>query len=688
LLETIVVKSEPLSVKTLIDRKVYSVTSDIQSSFGALSDILVNIPSVSVDADGNVSLRGDTNVLILVDGKPSAQFSGASAAENLQSFPAKDIERIEILTTPPPEFQAQGTAGIINVITRKRTAVGLTGSVQGSFGNGGRTVDGGNASYQSGPLTLTATAAYRHDFRDLVYQSDVIAPSPITGEVLDSKSSITEVLRRSVPTASLSATYEPNDRQSFTASATWHQRSSDRYFAQSEEASTAFDTLVSSSQANKARHDVATENDDSFRFTQKLSRPGEMLELAVSRWTQQFHEHYDYTDDPLFPPSEAVADDVSINQKYESTDIQADYTLPLSKTSILKMGCYFDQDDFHFGSLGNDVEMATGEQFPDPGNADDFKYRLQIYALYASYQATRGSWAWQSGLRAELTRNDTKLLNEDAAFTGSYLKIFPNLHVDYVLSDKSTLSLGASSRVTRPDADNLNPYIDREFTPNLHTGNPSLAPGYTQSYELGYVFEASKLTYSLTVYDRRNQDSRTSVSQYLGDGLTLSTPVNLPNNDASGLEMTANGSVGAKLTYSVSGDLVHSQIDANGLGIPGLRSTTGFNAKARLDYRLTIADSGELAATRTDRILTPQGYVGAINIVNVGYKHQFLSNLTAVATVSDMFNGQRYRQYWSSPGFTEYYLRETRGRIAYLGLVYSFGVKKDKKPKFDFEKPS
>ena len=163
-MEAVVVTARKLEVETLIDRKVYTVTADVQSTFGTLSDILNVIPSIDVDPDGIVSLRGDTNVLILIDGKPSAQFSGSAAGDNLQSIPAKDIERIEVLTTPPAQFKADGAAGVINIITRKNHPEGESGSIQASHGSGGRSVFGVDGSYKSGPLAVSAAAGYRQDY--------------------------------------------------------------------------------------------------------------------------------------------------------------------------------------------------------------------------------------------------------------------------------------------------------------------------------------------------------------------------------------------------------------------------------------------------------------------------------------------------------------------------------------------
>src|SRR3984957_18899041 len=209
-LEAIVVKSEKLSVETLIDRKVYSVTSDVQSSFGSLSDILSIIPSVDVDPTGIVSLRGDTKVLILIDGKPSSQFAGASAGDNLQSIPAKDIERIEVLTTPPAQFKADGVAGVINIITSKESPACASGSLQSSDGSVGRYVLGADGRYSSGPLAASLSAGYRRDHRERRVPSSVIAPDPASGLLIESRNSINERIRREVPTVKLSADYAFN----------------------------------------------------------------------------------------------------------------------------------------------------------------------------------------------------------------------------------------------------------------------------------------------------------------------------------------------------------------------------------------------------------------------------------------------------------------------------------------------
>jgi outer membrane receptor for ferrienterochelin and colicin len=684
-LEAIVVSSEKLPVETLIDRKVYSVTADVQSTFGTLSDILNVIPSVDVDPDGIVSLRGDRNVLILIDGKPSTQFSGASAGDNLQSIPAKDIERIEILTTAPAQFKADGAAGVINIITRKKRTPGAVGSLQSSFGSGGRYVLGADGSYSSGPLTLSATAGYRQDYRQRHVQSDVRAPDPITGLPADSRTLINERIRREVPTVGFSAQYALSDSQSITASMKWADRGGLRTYTQLNDSSTA-GVAASSARRLSSGHDPETDYDEKLAFAQKLSRPGETLDFSLHRSTSSQHEHYDYSNDSFIPAAPTSFNNLAFQEDHATNEFGADYALPVSKTRSLKLGFSFEEDDYAFANVGANVDPVTGVQVIDPTLTNDFRFRQQINALYASYQASIGAWTWLGGMRAELTHTDAQQLTDGISTTSNYFEIYPSLHVDRALSDDSTLSFGAGRRVTRPDPSYLNPYVDHEYTPNLAAGNPNLEPQYTQSYEVGYGFEGHGLNHALTGYYRLNRDSVTDLTEYLGNGFSLTTKTNLPKNDSAGLEFTSTGHIIPQLLYSVSGNLFHNQIDTTALGIPGLRSTTGLNAKIKLDYRPTADDSAQITTTRTDKRLTPQGYISAINIVNLGYRHQLRPELTALVTVSDLFNGQRYQRFSSSPAFTQEYERTVRGRVLYVGVVYSLGItKKDNAPSFEYD---
>jgi outer membrane receptor protein involved in Fe transport len=681
---SVVVTAKELPVQTLIDRKVYSLTNDVQASFGTLGDVLNAIPSVDVDPDGVLSLRGDSNVLVLIDGKPSPLFSGSKAADNLQSIPAKDIERIEVLTTPPPQFKADGAAGVINIITRKKRPHGVSGSMQGSLGSAGRSAVGADTSYVFGPLSFSVNAGFRNDERERVLASHVRSPLTPPDQVLDSQSILNEEIHRQVPSAGARAEYALSEQQSVSGSFNWLKRGGLRTYTQLDDSATPSGTVTSSTERLSAGHDPERDYDARLGFSSKLDRPGEELAISLHHATSHQREHYDYTNESFVPGAPTYDSYLSFQEDHAASELDADYTLPLAKEHTLKLGYSFERDDYGLGTVGGDT--VGGIESVDPTLTDDFKFRQRINAGYGSYQAAAGLWNVLAGLRLELAQTDAQLLTDATKVSGHYFGVYPSLHVDRLLSDETTLSLGASRRVTRPDPSNLDPYVDHEYTPNLRSGNDQLQPEYTQSYELACGFQGHRLSYQVTAYYRRNRDSVTDVTRYQGNGFSLTTKANLPRDNSAGLEVTANGHLGSQLSYSLSANLFHSQIDATALGVPGLQSTNGVNGKLKLDYRPTPADSAQVAVTRTDKRLTPQGYVTAIDIVNAGYKHQLRSNLTALATVSDLFNGQRNERIENTPTFAGDYVRTIRGRVFFVGLIYSFGSAKDSsQPSFDYD---
>jgi outer membrane receptor protein involved in Fe transport len=644
----------------------------VQASFGSVGDVLSAIPSVDVDPDGLVSLRGDSSVLILIDGKPSALLSGSKAGDNLRSIPARDIERIEVLPTPPPQFKADGAAGVINIILRKKRPQGFAGTVQASLGDSGRAVGGADSSFNGGPLTASLSAGFRRDTRQRTIGSDVQVASTSTTPPIDESSLLQERARRQIPTANAKVDYALDDQQSLSAAVSWLKRGGPRTYTQLNDSSTPSGALASSRRLSTG-HDPETEYDGRLGYTKKFTQPGEELELSVHRSTARQREHYDYTNEFLLPEAATLYNNLNLLEDHATTEFGADYSLPLPKAQSLKLGYAFEKEDFHYANSGATVDPVTGIGTIDPAITNNFKFRQQINAAYASYQANAGDWSVLAGLRAELTHTDALLLTTNASEGDSYFQVYPSLHLNRALSDVSTLSFGASRRIRRPDPSDLDPYLDSEYTPNLRTGNANLQPQYTQSYEAGYGFEGSRMAYQLTAYYRRNRNSVTDVTEYLGDGISLTTKANLPKNNSAGFEITSNGHLFPQLGFSVSANPFYTQIDATALGETALKSTTGVNMKLKIDYQPFPTHSAQLTLTRTDKRLTPQGDVGATTLVNLGYKHQARSDLTAVLTVSDVFNGQRNERFETTPTFSGSYLRTVKGRIIYAGAIYSFG---------------
>jgi len=230
--QDVVVTAQRPDAQTLIDRKVYTVARDLQSTTGTAADVLNDVPSVAVDADGNVSVRGEPNVTILIDGKPSAQVSGAAAALSLLQLPASEIERIEVLTSPPAQYKAEGSGGVINIITRKSRKPGWSGDMRASGGDHGRYLLGLDGAYNAGALKLSGGVGLRQDIKQRLTTTNRLEVDPSTGVPTQSAESIDEHFHRLSPSVNAAVDYALNERQSLGAAFSDRWLLGHRYFDQ------------------------------------------------------------------------------------------------------------------------------------------------------------------------------------------------------------------------------------------------------------------------------------------------------------------------------------------------------------------------------------------------------------------------------------------------------------------------
>ena len=691
----VVVTGHRPPVQTLIDRKVYTITGDLQSTSGSAADVLNQVPSVEVDADGNVTLRGDSNVTILVDGKPSAQFAGATQGLSLQQFPASDIDRIEVMTNPPAQFKAEGSAGVINIITKKARKAGLSGTAQLSLGDKRRFVAGLNGNYNIGKLKLSGGVTLRQDAKKRLTTTDRAATvpdpnHPTTNQLVLSQESINEHFLRLIPLVRASADYDINDRQSVGVSMSHRELKGKRFFDQYDQSTGVTGPLTDILRRSDG-HEWSVDSGESAHFEQKLWRPDETLSINFQRSRTAERERYAYTNTHTLPVAIPSFDDLHLSLDLVTTELSADYVLPMSGGRSLKLGYDFEDDNNRFDNRGDTIDPVTGLPVDNPNITNHFRYKQQINTVYGEYEDVLGPWDLQGGIRLEQTDARTLQITGNVPGGESYFRAYPSLHVDRSLGEAAKLSLSVSRRITRPDPEALNPFVDSQDTHNLRAGDAKLLPQDTWSYELGYNSSNKFLTYGLTAYYRFNRDSVTDVIQVVSSDVVLATKANLPKSRSGGLEFTASGKITPRLSYNLSGNLFYTEIDAAGLdatslGVAGLRSSTGINAKASLDYRPTDADTAQISFSRSDKRLTPQGSVSAIDLVNIGYKRQLSPALSAVFTVSDLFDGQKFRRLTTTADLRDAYQRYQIGQIAYVGLIYTFGAqKKTKASTFEYD---
>lgn len=687
----VVVTAPRPKVQVLIDRTVYAVSQDLQTTTGTAADVLNQLPAVDVDADGNISLRGDASVTILVDGKPSAQFAGPVRAMSLQQFPAADIDRIEIMTNPPAQYKAEGAAGVINIITKKTRKPGLSGTVDLNVGDKRRFLAGFSVNDNIGKLKLSAGVNFRQDYRDRRITDQRTSVDPVSGATTLSRETFDEHTLRRIPTVKLGADYDINARQSAGVAVSHREQSGNRYFLQNDQSSGDTGPVTSSVDRHSLGHEWSADNSEELHFDQKLWRPDEDLSLALQRTTSHERERYAYTNDLIIPVGSPTRDDLRLSLDLETIEATADYSLPLSGDRSLKLGYDYEGDTNRFDNVGDNIDPVTGLPVNNPNITNHFRFNQQIHAIYGEYQTPIGRWTVQSGIRLEQTNVQTLQITGNTADSYGYFRAYPSLNVEHKLWGPAKLTLSISRRITRPDPEDFNPFVDYQDIYNLRSGNPTLLPRDTWSYELAYNSVYRGQNYGWTAFYQFNRDSETDITKLVGPNVVLVTKDNLPKNKSAGLQLDANGKIVRQLSYSLTANVYYSQIDALALGATTsggnpLSSFIGVNVKASADWKPTASDALQISFSRSDKRLTPQGYVSAINLMNLGFKHQITPSLSAVITVTDVLNSQRYQRYVATPTLQDSYRRSQAGQIAYVGFVYTFGAPKKGKPTtFDYE---
>jgi len=683
--EGVTVTGQGNEFRSSIDRRSYDITKDLSTTTGSIADALRNVPSVDVDASGNVSLRGDPNVTIMIDGKPSNQFRGPGAGQALQSLPADQIERVEVITNPSAAFSPEGTAGIINLITRKVRKAGRAGSIRANLGTAGRRNAGANVTYNSNKLTLSADAGARHDPQHSTSADTRQVADPLTGQLQDTRRDF-----------SLKG---PLDQWNVRGGLDYDLDAKTRLSAELRHSDVTFDTtstqpfvttdpsgavIADASQGDVSRQDREN-NSGSLSLRRKF---GEDHDLNVTLTQERTQEK---NDDRLTTAFQAPAQSVQFKDLLarnglDQTELKADYARPMPADGKLKLGY-----DLRINDNRYDVAARAGPNpantSPDAADTDLFLYRQRLNALYGTYEQPFGDVTVLAGLRLEDERLDLDQVTTAFRVKRDELRAYPSLHLGYKLSEKQQLTASYSERVERPRPDQLNPFLSSQvFT--AFQGNPRLEPQITHSFEAGWQYKDASTVYLATLFYRLNQHGVTGVFTDLGNGLILNTYDNLAHSQNAGLELVASAKLTKTLSYNVNGTAYWNEIDASNLGfVQGAaprRSAFAFGGRASLNWQVTPNDLVQVSGQVAPKRLLAQGFSDPMFLMFLGYRHKFSDALSLVVTAQDPFDIYRLVQHIDTPALRERI--DNRGRIqaAFVGLTWSFGAATKKPQSFDF----
>jgi outer membrane receptor protein involved in Fe transport len=677
--EVVVTGAAQNGFRSSIDRRSYGIANDLATTTGTISDALKNIPSVEVDVQGNVSLRGDPNVTILVDGKPSALFRGQSAAQALQSLPADSVERVEVITNPSAEFSPDGSAGIINLVMKKTHRIGTSGSVRYTTGSEGLRNGGVTGAYSSDALTLSGDAGFGHfpQHVDLINDRSQFDGSGAAQETTHQTTADRGVVDQWNGRAGVDYDLSKTDR----LSAELHANQS-AYGVRALEHLQGVDSggdlneVFDQSGFNKSVRDNRGAQ-ASWRRTKDFDNE---ISVSASHGTTYERNESSFTGMNSVPEEPDLFQDFRAHNILNLTDLRADLKRPMPDDGKLKVGydLRIDDNSYDNTALRGGSAATAG---PDPTLTDLFDYRQTINSAYVTYeQPFLEKFTVLAGLRVEDVQLDLNEITTTQVHDTNAANVYPTLHLNYRFSDNQQLTLSYSRRIQRPNPADLDPFRTEADAFNFRQGNPDLKPEQTDSFEAGYQYKASGTFYLATAYYRQGDHDVTDVITDLGNGVLLDTKENLASSKHAGVELVANGHLTKDLSYNVSTNIYYAEIDSGTfplaaalLGAVGTRSAIEGGGRFSINWNVTPKDTFQFSGQVNARRLTPQGSSDPSFLSFLGYRHKFTDKLTGVVNLQDVFHTLHSRSVIDTALLHDE--SEFNGRIpaVSLGLSWNFG---------------
>jgi hypothetical protein len=674
-------------VQHSIDRESYTLGKDLTATTGSIGDALRNLPAVEVDAQGTLSLRGDANVTILVDGKPSPMFEGAGRADALQQLPADQIERVEVITNPSAALNPEGTGGVINLITKKSRGAGVTGSLYATAASAGLKRAGANFGYNSPKLAVTGSVSENYQHNKNTVDDARAGLDTASGAFLKSDDDgVGRNLARG-STARLSATYTPQDKDQITGGLTYNTLLIQGHRFDRLENDGPDDAPVSIFDRLGERRYLETDNSVTAGWRHTF---GEGHELSVSGAYNDGlgRDHTLYANNAILPATPIPfefqrADFSNHHEEMTATYSQKLWGGALNSGYELKR----DDNDSNYLDLMGPAPAALAVQ---PNLANHYLYGQLVNAIYVTYQHSFGALDAQLGLRGEDVRLTIDQLTSGARDGQHYERAYPSVHLAYHLDEDRQLKASYSVRVQRPPSVFLNPLLQVQDPQDVQVGNPHLKVKEVDIYELTYQQHLGSQDFSATLQYRDAHHEFSTAQTDIGGGVFQTTFSNVGASTALGVDLNASGKLTSTLSYSADLNPYNGHIDATNLG-PGLggsRTLWSVGGRVNLNWQATANDMIQLNAIEQGAHIASQGQYMPDFTLNMGWRHKISDRLTATVTAQDLLASNDFRRKVNSPLLLEDLIVRPVNRQVFFRLDYRFGgagKAKARDPAFEYE---
>lgn len=694
--------AERTTVELRLDKKVYNVGQDLTVKGGSVTDVLDNVPSVSVDVEGNISLRGNGSVRILINGKPSA-LSGLSP-EALQQLPADAIEKVEVITNPSARYDAEGTAGILNIILKQNKTLGLNGAVNATVGTPKNNAGTVNLNLRRDKFNLFTTTTFRNNEgpgngfnKQENFNSD--------GQTVSFQEEKRSYLRNNNDfNANIGLEYFINDNSSITNS----------FVVRRSSGGTDVDVDFVNFNKNRvktlARERISneTEVDNNFQYSinyqKKFKKDGHTLTADYQYSTgDEMEDTYIYETilgENISLPNERTLTDE--NQKNQL--IQADYILPLGKDNQAQFELGYRGTFNTFNTTFNfSTQNTAGNYISDPNFSNTLEYKEYVNAAYTQLGTKWEAFSLLGGLRMEHSNIDVNLLETNELENKTYTNWFPSVFLGYEFAENDQITLSFSRRLRRPRNWYINPFVSRSSNTNLRQGNPDLDPTFTNAFDLGYITRSDQFTFTTSGYYNKSTGIFEFIRQETGDFVSipnpndinnpvtvpiiLSKPVNLATEKRIGMEFTTTYTPirNWRFTWNVNlfqralrGD--YSFVNSNGEDVTQVFDADNFSwfsrlsAKVVLPYAIDFQSNIFYMGPSLDAQSRNKGMLNT----SVAFSREILKDKGTISlNGSDLFNSRKRMSETRTPNVFSDSEFQWRERQINLTLVYRFNQKKN-----------
>lgn len=673
-----------------LDKRVFNVDQNIASTGGSASDVLTNIPSVEVDNEGQVSLRGSSSVTVWINGKASGLTSD-NRGDILQQLPAENIERVEVITNPSARYSPEGTAGIINIVLKRDRRAGYFGGVQaGADINGGYNVSG-NVNYSSGTLEAYANLGYRRrlspsgGYTNRSYLADDGSETSALNQESDGEMDGKMTFSRA------GATWHITEKDHLSVSGMGmfggHDRENAIDYLSSERGSTVYNRLRNQSEDGDMtmfnvelgyKHDFSEESNLDFT-------------LSHNQWRMDGNNVYDdltrYTTDGVETALYQMQDNRRRNKTWEA---QLDYVNKWGENHRLEAGYKGS-----FRRENSPVRTYSGSNAADAvfdaSLYNRFIYDQDIHALYLTYGGRWGQLSYQAGLRGEYTRTQSQPMSwntegdsEQAGelYKDDYFKLFPSLFVSYALPAGNEVQLNYTRRISRPWGGQLNSFRNITDATNISFGNPELTPEYSNAFELNYIKNWEEHMLSFSGYYRTTDEVIQRISYRGNDNVMYSTYDNVAQSQSAGMELVAKNRLFRFLDLTSTVNLFYYKLDGFNFMPDGSQSAvTGeddenfsWNARVIANMALPAAISLQVTGNYNARQVVAQGYRRPNYSLDAGLRRSFFDRKLSISiNARDILASRKWKTVTSGIGFRQSSENWWGGRYVGFTLTYNFG---------------